>query len=635
VRTTADRSRWLLAYALLSFPLVLLNVALLARQLPETGLVPDLFFLAALLDSSLLYLLIFLVPVGLAHAGVAWLERRRGPQRAASALVLALAVLLVAVLQIALFADRRIYEIYGFHVNGFVVNLLVTPGGIASMGGDDESIAIFAGIALAFTALQALLLALARRLATRHAARFVWPRRRALLASAAAFGALVLGERLGYGVSNLFSYGPVLDAAAVLPWYEQVSIRHIANRFGIKGNETHAPRFRAVSDRLHYPLRPIERGAHPVRNIVWLVSESLRADMLDAEIMPSTWAFAQRALWFRNHYSGGNGTRMGMFTMFYGLHGSYWFPFLHAHREPLLVELLRQDGYQLGLFTSANFRYPEFDRTIWANVPAAQLHSYEKGPSWQRDRHNIDLLLSFIDQRDPARPFLAFQFFESPHARYQFPPEAVIRRPYLERLRYATMDLERDMGLIFARYVNACHHLDTQIARVLEHLEKNGLLDSTLVVVTGDHGEEFLEKGRWGHGSAFSEEQTRVPLVMWIPGEAHREVTRMTSHVDIPATLLPRLGVQNPPEDYSFGFDLLGEGERTNAVLADWNNLALVDAEAKLIFPVQAAGFLQRRHATTAADAPLSADDTRAVLEQKRELLIDVVHDLARFSGRG
>src|SRR5262245_39299308 len=104
VEDTHDRGRWLLAYALLSYPLVLLNVGSFARHLPETSLVPGLFFLAALLDSTLLYLLIFLVPVGLAHALTAWLERRFGRQRIASALVLALAVLLVAALQIVVYA---------------------------------------------------------------------------------------------------------------------------------------------------------------------------------------------------------------------------------------------------------------------------------------------------------------------------------------------------------------------------------------------------------------------------------------------------------------------------------------------------------------------------------------------------
>jgi membrane-anchored protein YejM (alkaline phosphatase superfamily) len=229
---------------------------------------------------------------------------------------------------------------------------------------------------------------------------------------------------------------------------------------------------------------------------------------------------------------------------------------------------------------------------------------------------------------------MAFLFFESPHARYYFPPESVIRRPYLEDLSYATMDLQRDIGQIFNRYVNACHHLDSQFARVLDYLEAHQLLDSTLVVVTGDHGEEFMEKGRWGHGSAFSEEQTRVPLVLWIPGEAHREVTAMTSHLDIPPTLLARLGVTNPPQDYGIGHDLLGGHERTSTVLADWNHLVLVDGDAKLIFPMKAVGFLQRRRATTRDDAPLSASATRALLERKQAALLEVMRDLSRFSGR-
>ena len=632
--STLRRGRTLRVYALLTYAVLLLNVSMLARSMPAAGLLTVLFLAAAVIDSCLLYLLVVGVPVALAHALVSWLERRRGPLRFASGLVHVLAVALPAALQIAVFADRRIYEIFGFHVNGFVVNLVVTPGGIDSMGGDDATTAIFASIALAFVALQAALLAFARRIASASPRRLARPRRRALLATGAALLALILTERFGYALCAVYDYTPVLDAAAVLPWYEPVTIRGVARSLGLRPVRSNAPHFHVASDRLRYPLAPIERSEHPVRNIVWLVAESLRADMLTPEIMPSTYAFARRALWFRKHYSGGNGTRMGMFSMFYGLHGSYWFPFLQHRRQPVLLDVLQQEGYQLGLFTSANFRYPEFDKTLFARVPSSELHSFEKGAGWERDRQNVGALLRFIERRDPARPFMAFLFFESPHARYYFPPESVIRSPYLGELNYATMNLERDIGLIFNRYVNACHHLDSQFARVLDYLEARGLLDSTLVVITGDHGEAFLEKGRWGHGSDFSEEQTRVPLVLWIPGQAPREVNEITSHVDIPATLLARLGVTNPPSDYSTGFDLLGGQKRTDAVIADWNNLALVDAEAKFIFPMKGAGFLQRRHATTSADAPLSASAAQTLQQARRSRFLEVVHDLARFGRR-
>jgi len=113
----------------------------------------------------------------------------------------------------------------------------------------------------------------------------------------------------------------------------------------------------------------------------------------------------------------------------------------------------------------------------------------------------------------------------------------VIRTPYLDRLNYATMDLARDIGLIKNRYLNACHHLDSQLARVFAHLEERACSTPRSSSVTGDHGEEFMEKGRWGHASAFSEEQTRVPLVLYVPGEPPARIDRITSHLDSAATI--------------------------------------------------------------------------------------------------
>ena len=285
--------------------------------------------------------------------------------------------------------------------------------------------------------------------------------------------------------------------------------------------------------RLHYPLTPItEQPGHKKYNIVWLVAESLRADMLDPEIMPETWAFSEKAVRFANHYGSANGTRQSLFSMFYGLYGNYWFSFLNERRGPVIMDILLRDGYQMDMFSSANFSYPEFDQTIFAQIPRKLLHDRKELPpglGWQHDRENVTRMLDFMDKRQPGRPFMTFMFFESPHARYYFPPESVIRKPYLEDFNYATMNLKRDIGLIKNRYINSCHHLDSQYGRIIKYLEERGLLDSTIVILTGDHGEEFMEKGHWGHNSTFNEEQTRVPMVLWMPGVAPRQVDRMTS----------------------------------------------------------------------------------------------------------
>ncbi len=571
------------------------------------------------------YSALYLAPLVLV-LGPTWLAVR-GRGRGARGAGAALAILAGSVLQILIYADRFLFRLYGFHANGFVWNLVTTRGGIESMDGGADTIGVFSAIAAAFVALQALLWFAATREPV--GARLA-PLRRLRVAVAAAVVLLLLsaGERAVYALSYAVHQNAVLAAAEAFPMYLPTRARSITRAWGIRSptDEFALDASRSVID---YPLRPIERVPHRAFNVVWLVSESLRADVLDPEIMPATTAFAARSLRFEQHYSGGNNTRMGMFSMFYGLYGGYWFAFQEQERGPVLMDTLIADGYQLQMRTSARFTYPEFNETIFARVPRGDMHEGDGRPGWVNDRENVAGLIDFIDRRDPARPFFAFMFFESPHARYDFPPESVIRTPYLERLNYATMDLARDIGLIKNRYLNACHHLDSQLARVFAHLDEQGLLDSTIVVVTGDHGEEFMEKGRWGHASAFSEEQTRVPLVLYVPGEPPARIDRITSHLDLPATILGLLGVANPPSDYSLGYDLLHGPPRASTVVSGWDDLAYVDAQHKIVLPLGRFDFALKRRVTTRDDAAMPAPD--ALLTPDHRHVLDLLRDLRRF----
>ena len=348
--------------------------------------------------------------------------------------------------------------------------------------------------------------------------------------------------------------------------------------------------------------------------------------------MPATHKFAQESVWFANNYGGGNGTRMGLFAMFYGLYGNYWFEFLPLQRPPIMMDLLREDRYQFGLYTSARFTYPEFDKTVFAGIPTEELHSYDAGMGWERDRKNVTDMLEWIDKRDPARPFMTFLFFESAHAQYHFPPETVIRKDYLEDFNYATVDLKKDIGKIWNRYLNSCRHLDTQYERVLKYLKDKGLMDNTIVLVTGDHGEEFMEKGHWGHNNQFHEEQVRTPLILWVPGKKPQKIDRMTSQLDIPATLMTLLGVTNPPRDYTLGYDLFGSETRKYTVFSGWDDIGYMDEQYKATFPLKARGSAQKK-VTTRDDGPV-ADKSAFFSEHKTELL-EIMNDMSRFSSGG
>jgi membrane-anchored protein YejM (alkaline phosphatase superfamily) len=313
--------------------------------------------------------------------------------------------------------------------------------------------------------------------------------------------------------------------------------------------------------------------------------------------------------------------------MFYGLYGNYWFRFLNEQRSPVLMDLLQDNGYQIDLYTSARFSYPEFDKTLFSRIPAEHLHEHTQSEGWRSDRENVSRLLDFIDRRDNDKPFMTF-LFSIAHARYYFPPECEIRTDYLKDFNYATADLKKDIGLIFNRYVNSCRHLDTQFARIIDYLQQNRLLDSTVVIITGDHGEEFMEHGHWGHNSGFTEEQVRTPLVLWIPGRPPAQYAKMTSHLDIPATLMGVLGDENPPQDYSLGFDLFSKTERFYTVLGDWDSLVYMDAECKIMLPLKAAAVLNQ--VTNADDTP--AADSSALYSQKMTNLVRVLEESGEFT---
>ena len=579
------------------------------------------FHLAVWLSYSFLYVLPGLL---LTWAAVRFLG-------AASRWTAVLAVVCTSLCLLFIRTDAVIYNLYDFHFNGFVVNLVLTPGGIASLGGGGETYWTIAGIVVGHVALQAAAWYASRRLplpgrAAPYGAVFC-----ALIVAAA------LGERLAYGIADIHNDGRILDAVKIYPFYMRTKIRSLAAHFGV----TPAPRQREMAvdlskGRLNYPAGEIKFAAvkNPP-NIVILAAESLRWDRMTETIMPNTWKLAQQGQYFRQHYSSGNGTREALFGLFYGLYGSYWSNFLYAQRSPLLMDRLQELGYQFDLRTSAKFTYPEFDRTLFAKIPADLLHeSDSRLAPWEQDQKNTDQLIEFLRTRDRQRPFMSFFFFESTHARYSFPETAVIARPYLESVNYAAMSRESllpQIGQLLNRYTNAAHWIDVQMGRIYAELARQGLLDNTIVIVTGDHGEEFMEKGAWGHNSTFVEEQIHTPMVVWMPGRAHRVIDAVSSHLDIGTTLLQILGAPGESGTYALGRNLFEDlAQRPYVVSSDWHSLCVITPDMKYRLPYTNRG-VDHWAPTDTQDHPLNDAEAARILQKNNPLIMDAIRDSTRF----
>ena len=109
---------------------------------------------------------------------------------------------------------------------------------------------------------------------------------------------------------------------------------------------------------------------------------------------------------------------------------------------------------------------------------------------------------------------------------------------------------ESDVEIIKNAYDSELHEYDQYIGRLYSKLEELELLDNTILIFTSDHGEEFLEHGKIGHGLGDPyEEIIKVPMIIRFPEEVDVNVKRITAQVqslDIAPTILHTLGYRLP-----------------------------------------------------------------------------------------
>ncbi|MEE2940463.1 MAG: sulfatase-like hydrolase/transferase [Planctomycetota bacterium] len=332
--------------------------------------------------------------------------------------------------------------------------------------------------------------------------------------------------------------------------------------------------------------RPTLPAGGPRPNVLVLVLDSWRRDMFTPELTPNLHRFSADAAVFDDHLSGGNGTRYGLFTMLYGLHGSYWFPALEQRRTPVLVDALQEADYDVRVFSSASMNFPEFRDTAWAGLAdEAILDTFPPDlVSYEKDEMLADAYDGWLAGRQrerDARPFFSFVLIDAPHQPYHNPggpyAPAIDSLDYIELGRTTEGPALADLQLrVKNAYRNSVHHADLTAARVLRALDAAGVHEETIVIVTGDHGEEFFECGFWGHTSNFAPEQVEVPFIMRGPGIDARRETRPTSHLDVSNTLLELLGADPALRSgYSLGVDLFDPPASRERVMAGWSDIGL------------------------------------------------------------
>lgn len=457
-----------------------------------------------------------------------------------------------SLLMILAFVNMQVYKIYRFHINGFILNMITGPN-----AGDifDFDTKLYLTESLMFLVVVAVCIGLwflAARLGDRLFRRHVW-------------GGIGLLLSLLLIANGIYVYGSfvvkpsVLKSARLVPYYFPLSASNLLEDMGFERKVLNISDDDA-SGELCYPLQPLEvqdSTALQRPNILLILIDSWSRQSLTPECMPNLWQLAHEEQWYQNHVSCSNGTRYAVFGMFTGLEPYYWTAFEASRTSPLLVDRLLELGYDFRAYPSATLESPPFHRMLFQHVPNLRLDTPEPTP-YERDlKIKKDLIADLPKLKAQDKPFFTFIFFDLLHA-YSLPKELLNRfRPSWEYGRFDELYNEMDPTPFWNLYRNSAYQTDKMIGELIAAMKEQGLYDQTLVMITGDHAQEYNEnhKNYWGHNSNFTQYQIGVPLIIHQPGCDTTVVYRhRTTHYDFVPTLMhDYLGVQNPLEDYTAG----------------------------------------------------------------------------------
>jgi arylsulfatase A-like enzyme len=339
-------------------------------------------------------------------------------------------------------------------------------------------------------------------------------------------------------------------------------------------------------------LPPAAPGAP---NVLLIVLDTVRADHLGLygygrDTSPNLSRLAKRGVVFEQARSAAPWTLPSHATMFTGrwphelgtasdrpLDASY----------PTLAEFLARHGYATAGFVGNGYYgnswyglargFGHYEDSCETNVlasPAEALRSSALGRRLIRmagvpykvrpdtayslkdaERVNRDFLGWLSDH--PGRPVFAFLNYIDAHDPYLTPPGfdrhfglapetaddvELIRNWHSRDAAQAT---DRQLALIRDAYDDCLASLDEHLGRLFDELERRGVLDDTLVIVTADHGEQLGEHNLFGHGKSLYRQEVRVPLILVGPLgiPPGRTVAGAVSLRDIPATVVDRLGL--------------------------------------------------------------------------------------------
>jgi phosphoglycerol transferase MdoB-like AlkP superfamily enzyme len=309
-----------------------------------------------------------------------------------------------------------------------------------------------------------------------------------------------------------------------------------------------------------HQIRPVKSLPPPNMhqwNIIFLVMESVGSRYIfdtshgNRMPMPFLHNLAKESWHLKKHYTSSNVSSKAIFSLFSGLYDFFnreTFGVRSDARVPSLYNFL-SENYDSFLVTPSSISW-YFPLAFVKNSGLPEIHSYENlnfkiketyhslGHYIARDE--IQTVDFFIDRLNKARePFMGIYISFTAHF------------PYFDYgADYRIMEND---GRLIGRYYNNLNLLDQMIKRIYEHLQNQGRLERTILIIVGDHGQAFGQHhpNNYMHYRYSYNENLETPAFIYQPTLFKpKTVEFSTSHVDILPTVLDAMKIPYDPVSF-------------------------------------------------------------------------------------
>ncbi|NGX28310.1 MAG: hypothetical protein K940chlam1_00485 [Candidatus Anoxychlamydiales bacterium] len=289
-------------------------------------------------------------------------------------------------------------------------------------------------------------------------------------------------------------------------------------------------------------------------NIFIFVIESLRNDYITDDIAPNLSSFKKSNISFDRSLSNANATHQSWFSFFYSNYPYHWknYKDLNWKSGAISLQILKKMGYKINVFSAPELKYYKMkdllfgeDQYLCENFKLFP-HYYPK-EACDSDKEVFSAMRATLEEDQNV--YIAF--LDSTHFLYSWPKDFDIKfRPIAEIESFKSYASKDTIDLIKNRYKNSIYFVDSLIQSFFDTLKKKNLFDDSIIIITGDHGEEFYEEGRLFHASHLSSAQTNVPIYLKL-GKNQRNIPKrdLISHIDVMPSIFDYIFEKNQFSD--------------------------------------------------------------------------------------